>query len=173
MSRLISHHFIFWGRFFYAPQHFYTTMTYKILNALRKISILLLVIVFFIAYAALPEQVLVLLDGKGYPSLYLNRDVYFYGIVALLILTNLLIYVLGAFIQKTSVGNSRMAMHIIALPIVLNVFFMVSLTFIGILNGQENFDYASYRPIMYVSMALFLAWLVSLLVSFAKQKKLV
>lgn len=149
-------------------------MTLRVTNALRIISIIVLGFVFFIAYAGLPEQVLVLLNKGGNPTQYIGKNYFFYGTLALLIITNLLFYVLGYILRK-SVSNQAQTSgkFIFSLSIIINVFFSVALTFLAILNGQENFDYDSFAPFIYLSIGLFVVWLVAFMTSLVKSKKTV
>jgi len=149
-------------------------MTIRITNAFRIISIIALVFVFFIAYAGLPEQVLVLLDNEGNPTQYIGRNMFFYGTLSFLIITNLLFYVFGNLLRKsTHIQTQTGVKFIFSLAIIVNIFFAVALTFLGILNGQENFDYSSFAPFIYFSIGLFVAWVVAFMVSLAKAKKMV
>ena len=149
-------------------------MTLKITNALRIISIIILVVVFFISYAGLPEQVLVFLDGEGNPAQYLAKNYFFYGTLTTLILSNTLLYVLAIILGKsTNDLNQIIANHLMTLSIVINIFFSVSLTFIGILNGQENFDYSTFAPFIYLSQGLFVVWILVFIISLVRSKKTV
>jgi peptidoglycan biosynthesis protein MviN/MurJ (putative lipid II flippase) len=146
-------------------------MTFKITNALRIISIIVLVVVFFISYAGLPEQVLVLINDKDAPARYLDKNYYFYGVLVILILTNVLIYILAMLMSKSTKQKAQiMAKYLLTLAIVINIFFSVAQTFIGILNGQENFDYATFAPFMYLSPVLFGVWIVTFIFSLIKSK---
>jgi len=146
-------------------------MTYKIANALRLISILILVVVFFIFYAGLPEQVLVLIDELGNPTLYFPRDTFFYGTLSILIVANALLYMLSILLSKSTQETLKgVANYSMLLAVVVNVFFGVSLTFLGILNGRENFDYSSFAPFFYMSGSLFLIWVIFFLISILRQK---
>lgn len=149
-------------------------MNFKISNALRIISIIVLVVVFFIAYAGLPEQVLVMLDSGSNPFNYIDKDYFFYGTLVMIILANTLLYVLAIMLNKTVSPLSKISgVYVNVLSIIINVFFAVSLTFIGILNGQENFDYSSFAPFIYASQALFAVWAVAFVFSLIKLKKTV
>ncbi len=149
-------------------------MTIRITNALRIISIIVLVFVFFIAYAGLPDQVLVLLDNEGNPTQYIGRNMFFYGTLSLLIITNLLFYVLGNLLRKSiNEQAQKSGKFVFSLAIIINIFLAVALTFLGILNGQENFDYSSFAPFIYFSIGLFAIWLAAFMYSLAKAKKTV
>ncbi len=147
-------------------------MTFKIINALRIISLIVLTLVFFIAYAGLPEQVLVLLNNDGSPTRYVDKDYFFYGSLLVLLVTNLLFYVLANLLAKSVTKQAAVSSrYILSLSIIVNIFFSVALTFMAILNGQENFDYDSFAPFIYLSLGLFIVWLLAYLFSLAKLKK--
>ncbi len=149
-------------------------MTFKISNALRILSIILLVVVFFISYAGLPEQVLVLLDKNSNPVQYFNKHVFFYGTLAFFIITNTLFYILAFLFNKSvSLIAQLVAKYLMLLTIIINIFFCVSITFIAILNGQENFDYSSFAPFIYCSLALFVICALAFIISLLKIKKTV
>ncbi len=147
-------------------------MRFKVINALRIISIIVLVIVFFIAYAGLPKQILLLLDAKSNPLYYLPKNYFFYTSLSVFILSNVLFYVLAVLFGKSIKPiNKMVANYVLLLSIVINVFFATALTFIAILNGQENFDYSSFAPFIYLSPALFLIWVLTFLFSLGRLKK--
>lgn len=149
-------------------------MTSRITNALRIISIIVLAIVFFIAYAGLPEQVLLFVDKSGNPTHYISKNYFFYGSLALLIASNTLFYVLASILKKSENHiNQLLSNYMLSLVIIINVFFATSFSFIGILNGQENFDYTSFAPFIYLSFGLFVIWLFAFLFSLIKIKKTV
>jgi len=149
-------------------------MTLKITNALRVISIIILVVVFFISYAGLPEQVLAFIDSKGNPAQYFSKNYFFYGTLTILILSNTLMYVLAIMLGKsTNHINQVIAIHMMTMSVVINIFFSVALTFIAILNGQENFDYASFAPFIYLSQGLFVIWVLVFIISLIRSKKTV
>jgi len=147
-------------------------MTFKISNALRILSIILLGVVFFISYAGLPEQVLVLLDKNSNPTQYLGKDTFFYSTLAFFIITNVLFYVLAVMSNKSvSINTQLVGKYLMLLVIIVNIFFSVALTFMAILNGQENFDYSSFAPFIYTSLALFGFWGLAFMISLLKIKK--
>lgn len=147
-------------------------MTFKITNAFRILSIIVLVFVFFISYAGLPEQVLLVLDDNGNPIQYVVKNYFFYGTLAILIIANALIYVLANILRKsTKLINQVVSAHLMSLLIVINIFFMVVLSFIGILNGQENFDYSAFAPFIYLPVVLFFIWLITFVYSVIQLKK--
>ena len=147
-------------------------MTYKITNALRIISIIVLVFVFFISYAGLPEQVLIIIDAKGDPTQYVARDIFFYSSLTFIILSNILIYVLSIILLKTT--KQRMiliANYLMALATLINVFISVELSFLGVLNGRENFNYSYFSPFFFLSGGLFVIWVFSFIISLLRTKK--
>lgn len=147
-------------------------MTFKITNALRYISIIVLTIVFFISYAGLPEKVLLFIDESGNPIQYVLKNYFFYGTLTILIITNALLYILAIILNKSIINLSQLiANYLLSLSIIINVFFSVALTFLGILNGQENFDYSSFAPFIYFSQGLFVVWLLAFIYSLIRSKK--
>lgn len=147
-------------------------MTYRITNVVRLVSIFALVIVFFISYAGLPEQVLVLLDDAGNPTQYITRDFFFYSALAFIVLGNALFYVLSAILISSTKNILKLvANYLVVLVALINFFISVSLTFIGILNGRENFDYSNFAPFFYLSEGLFAVWLIAFIISIITTKK--
>ena len=147
-------------------------MVFKITNSIRILSIIALVIVFFISYAGLPEQVLVLLDGDGAPVQYVTRNLIFYSSLAFIVLGNTLLYVLSAILIASPQKVFRVvANYIVVLTALINLFFIVSLSFISILNSRENFDYTNFAPFFYLSEGLFAVWLMAFIYSLVTAKK--
>lgn len=99
-------------------------MTFKIVNTVRILSIIALVIVFFISYAGLPEQVLVLLDEIGAPVQYVTRDLFFYGSLSFIVLSNALLYVLSAILAASPKKTFQLiANYLVVLTAIINFFF--------------------------------------------------
>lgn len=147
-------------------------MSFKIKNAIRIISIIVLAVVFFISYAGLPEQVLLMLDKAGNPIWYVSKNYFFYGTLILLVIVNISIYLLALLMNNSIDRVSKViAQYLMLLSIVANIFFSVAITFIGILNGKENFDYSTFAPFIYLSLGLFIIWLLSFIFSVIKTKK--
>jgi len=86
----------------------------------------------------------------------------------------LLFYILANLLLKGGEVKTQLnGMYILALSAIANIFFAVTLTFLAIINGQENFDYNSFAPFIYLSLGLFIVWLLAYLFSLAKLKKTV
>lgn len=130
-------------------------MVLKLFKAVWFLSALGTLAILLFNYASLPETVVVQEDG---PTVYrLNRDTYFYSMLAFIAFVNVMVFPIG----KVFASQPDFRSWFYGLVIALNFFFIVSMNFVGVFNSGERFDYERIRYIIYLSVGLFIAWTIS------------
>lgn len=143
-------------------------MILKIFRVVWFFSILAVLGFFLYTYAALPDP-LVILDGEE--QLTIGKEVWFYSILALLAIFNMFVYVLRSLNRNKQEGEGFVAWFY-GLVICLNVFIIVTVSYISLFNGGERFEYERIGIIIYGSIALMVAWALAwpVYLIFAKKK---
>lgn len=143
-------------------------MILKIFRVVWFFSILAVLGFFLYTYAALPDP-LVILDGEE--QLTIGKEVWFYSILALLAIFNMFVYVLRSLNRNKQEGEGFVAWFY-GLVICLNVFIIVTVSYISLFNGGERFEYERIGIIIYGSIALMVAWALAwpVYLIFAKEK---
>ena len=146
-------------------------MTGKLINSLRLISIIVLFIAYMLAYASVPERVLISVDEVGNAQLFMSKSTLFYAGLTFMIIVNLVLFILLRLIRKGQTELSAVLYGWLSvLAILINIFFAFTASFIAVLNSRENFDYSSFGYIVYVIGGMFVIWLVGLIYTLLKAR---
>ncbi len=130
-------------------------MTLKLFKAVWFLSMLVVLANLLYVYAGLPEQVNLLEDGVETYSV--DREQLFYVAMAVIALANVLVYL---FSKKLAPDEDfRTWLH--GQVITLNIFFIIGMSFIGLYNSTERFDFSRIGFIIYSSVGLVVLWALS------------
>jgi hypothetical protein len=132
-------------------------MISKIFKAVWFVTVFAFVVVLMYIYAGLPEEVEVMQAGNMY--MLLGRESFFYVYLGIAALANFLIYSYYSISKKTAEDN--LLSWTMGLGILLNLFFIVSMNFIGLYNSLDNIEYRFSGTLLFVAVALLSIWLIS------------
>lgn len=130
-------------------------MILKIFKAVWFVSLLAVLANLLYVYAGWPEQVQ--LYAAGGEWFEVGREPLFYAAITAITVFNLLVYLFSKNVAPSETFRSWLHGQIIT----LNVFFIISLSFIGLYNSAEHFDYSRIGGIIYASVGLVLLWAIS------------
>jgi hypothetical protein len=130
-------------------------MALKIIKGVWFLSLMAFLGAFMYIYASLPESVLLL---EGDSAIELSRGAIFYGFLAIVGITNMLVFVVSRLFPADQI---QFKTWFYGLVITLNLFFIVALAFINLYNSTEKFDYSNIGYVIYGSIALVAIWLAS------------
>jgi hypothetical protein len=119
------------------------------------ISILGTLAALLFAYANLPENVLVSQQGADF--LYVEREGFFYGSLAVVTIVNSLVFLVSAVAKS----NIPLRTWFNGLVSVLNIFFIVSFLLINAINSTERFQLERTGFLIYGSIILIAVWAIS------------
>jgi hypothetical protein len=130
-------------------------MILKVFRGVWFISFLAVVANLMWVYVELPQDVV--LQEQDTKLITLNKEVLFYSWMALVGIVNVLVYVLN----KKLVPNEAFRSWFTGLIILLNIFFIISLSYIGLYNSSEKFDFIRAGAILYLAIGLLGVWVTS------------
>jgi hypothetical protein len=129
-------------------------MILKIFKAIWFFSLMATLAVFMYIYASVPDFIELSADGQ----LVISREGFFYSTLAVMALFNVLVFIINRLFKK---GMEHFVSWFYGLVICLNFFFMIVLGFLNLLNGGERFDFDRLAFLIYGSIGLVVAWIVS------------
>ena len=139
-------------------------MIVKIFSAIRFLSMLAVLANLLYVYASLPEQVVVLEEGVSTVSI--GREMLFYSAMIIIAIVNVTVYLFS----KNIAPSNEFRVWLNGLVIVLNVFFIIAMSFIAVYNSAEKYDFSSIGFIIYSSVGLVVLWMLSWPVYFIGSK---
>lgn len=128
-------------------------MIVKIFRALRFLSMLAVLANLLYVYASLPEQVVVFEEGINSHSV--GRDSLFYSAMVVIALVNVLVYLFSVKLAPAEDFRTWLNGQVL----VLNIFFIIAMSFIGVYNSAEKYDFASIGFVIYSSFGLVVLWM--------------
>jgi len=130
-------------------------MVLKIFRGVWFISMMAVFANLMYIYAYLPQQVALFEEELRIIST--DREVFFYVAMAAIALINVLVYLFS----KKVTPDEHFRIWVNGLVIVLNIFFIISMSFIGVYNSTEKFNFADIGFVIYGSVGLFVAWVAA------------
>jgi hypothetical protein len=130
-------------------------MILKIFKAVWFFSMLVTLASLLYVYAALPEEVVVQEDGVK--QVIVHRDTLFYVMTGIIAFVNVLVFILAKVVPEQEDFRAWFNGQIIT----INVFFIVGLFLVSLLNSQEKYDYARIAFVIYGSVVLIVVWAIS------------
>lgn len=124
-------------------------MGLKIFKAMWFVSMVAVLANLLYNYAGLPET-LSLADSAAPVS----REQFFYVMMGVICLVNFMVYPISRLFKSNL--DLRAWFH--GLVITLNIFFVITMNFIGLINSGERFDYSRISVIIYGSVGLIVVW---------------
>lgn len=121
----------------------------KLFKFFWLISLLLYFGTLLLIYAFLPEQVGINANTHGLPDEFISKENFFYVSLAVFALSNALFYALYKLLYATSrsaatVSAMRLRQAIgswlLGFAAVLNLFFMLAMSFFSMLNSKQKYD---------------------------------
>ncbi|MDQ3394460.1 MAG: hypothetical protein M3512_10170 [Bacteroidota bacterium] len=146
----------------------------RFIKFFQILSIIFFLPVLIFVYAYLPDQVVFSSARSGLAGTVISRETFFYGILILFVLSNILCIALGRAIlqlpaRETISGapiffNEASKGGVIAwlksFCIVLNAFFIFGAMYIGMLNNEEEIQSTNFNFLIYIGPILILIWLL-------------
>jgi len=130
-------------------------MGLKIFKVIWFFSLVTILGVFMYVYASLPEAVTV---SGGSKFISLTKESLFYIVLAILALTNASVFAVSRILPERDHDLKAWFYGLIACA---NLFFVVGLCFIALLNSSEKFDYPRIGGIIYGSLILLIGWAIA------------
>lgn len=130
-------------------------MTLKIFKAVWFLSVMVVLANLLYVYAGLPEQVSLIEEEAE--TLSVGKEQLFYSAMAVIALANVIVYLFS----KRLAPNEDFRIWLHGQVITLNIFFIIGMSFIGLYNSTERFDFSRIGFIIYSSIGLVALWALS------------
>ena len=130
-------------------------MIYKIFKAVWFFSLLATMAIFLYVYASLPQEITV---REGDQPIIISREVLFYSLLGVIALANTLTFIVGKLFTER---QNDFKTWFFGLVITLNLFFVTLISFSGVYNSGERFDYSNLGILIYGNIGLIILWVVS------------
>jgi hypothetical protein len=130
-------------------------MILKLSRGVWLISVLGLLAALLYVYAGLPEQMILMAQGSDF--VYGSRETFFYLFLVAITVINALAFVVGSLYSK----DRALRIWFNMLLVILNIFFVISLLFLGALNSSERVNFEKIGITVYVSVGLIAVWAVA------------
>jgi len=146
----------------------------KFIKFFQLLSIIIFLPVLIFVYSYLPEQVTLTSDRTGFLSDSISRETFFYTVLFLFALSNILCISLGRALRLLPARQSFTGMAVFynqaskdgiiawlkGFSIVLNSLFIFGTIYIGMLNNEEANQGIQYDFLLYIGPILILIWLL-------------
>ncbi len=127
-------------------------MVLKITKAVWFFSMLVCLGVLLYIYASLGE-IVTLLDGEA--PWTITRDAFFYVVMSSIAIMNVMAFVIN---KLYSADAEEFKSWFYGLIVTLNIFFVIGLSFVSLINSGEKFDYERIGVVIYGSVLLIVLW---------------
>jgi len=134
------------------------------------VSVPLFLVTLSYYYALLPGTVGVYFDASGLVSYSVLKGVFFYACIGVFVLTNGIIFLyrrmIKAHVNLDHIDFSQMNRVEInyhwfnGFSLMLNVFYILSILFIGLYNSREKFDINNYAALVYIGPIIIVSWIL-------------
>ena len=137
---------------------------HKVIKTFWGVSLLATLACLLFVYASLPDQVGYESDQVGQPVAFVTRDTFFYIMLSILAVANVLFYGLVHYANSRFRGGLLVTLQSwsFSFATVLNAFFAVAMLFINTFNSGEKFNYQNLGYLIYITLGLIMIWLLSL-----------
>ena len=129
-------------------------MVLKLFKGVWFISLCAVVVNLMYIYASLPEVVQFEQTNDG---VEVSRSGLFYGVLVAIAMVNMLSFV----VKKVYSDKEDFNTWLFGLIILLNAFFIVSVSYIGLYNSGERFEYDRLGPMIFGSLILTILWIAA------------
>lgn len=145
----------------------------SIVKAVRVISSLAFLGVLLYVYAYLPDPVKLPVDLGGIRELLVNKGNLFYIMVGIFAIVSTTSFFVVRLINTLPGSEIRFKKNLtnwsLSFLVVINIFLILSLVIIGIINNTERAGIGHYATLAYVGPVLLVIWLFLLIFVVAKR----
>jgi hypothetical protein len=157
----------------------------RFIKLFQIISILFFLPVLLIVYAYLPEQVGLTTDRMGLLGNQISRETFFYSVLFLFVISNILCISLGKALKQlparqslsgnaifyNSASKNEIISWLKSFCIILNALFIFGTIYIGMLNNEEAVQGKSYNFLFYIGPILIIIWILLFVIVILRRPK--
>jgi hypothetical protein len=147
----------------------------KILKSFTTLSIIIFLIILLVIYAYLPKSVGIIFSDSGEITWNVTRDSFFYSFLFTFFFLQLIFYLFTQFklnnVSHTSV-NERLTIWFRGAILLINLFFIFTVLFLGLANNAVDYSYSSIKGIGYAGSVLIFIWILAFPVFYYSKGKM-
>ncbi|CAN5626139.1 hypothetical protein BH23BAC1_BH23BAC1_39690 [soil metagenome] len=141
--------------------------------------------VLVLVYAYLPQEVGFTMDRSGLLAEQISREYFFYGMLAMFVISNILCIGLGKALEQlpaqhatsgggtvffNSVTKNAVIGWVKSFCFILNAVFIFGLMYIGMLNNAESIKGNNFGLFLFIGPILVIVWILMLIFILIRQK---
>jgi len=152
---------------------------HKIFKLLSRITVFIFLGILLYVYAFLPEVVNLYLDKSASGGLEIGKELFFYASLGVFIVSTLILSYLKKSLSLIPVNSTDSTMSVAkkshlrtwanSLSVVLNLFFIFTVSFVGLFHNDEHFNISYFAVIIYIGPFLMLASIFYLIYIFVSK----
>jgi hypothetical protein len=132
-------------------------MYLKIFRVVWFVTLVAFMVALLYGYAGLQEMVtLPYYGGESSKLVTFSKELFFYFFLGLAAFVNALVFIVRGLLKKKEFEPFKTWFH--GLVITLHIFFIIAISFVGVANSGERFDYSRIGIIIYSSVILIIIW---------------
>lgn len=153
---------------------------HKIFKLLSRITVFIFLGILLYVYAFLPEVVSLYLNKSASGVLEIGKELFFYVSLGVFIVSTLILSYLKKSLSLIPVNTSYSTMSVAkkshlrtwanSLSVVFNLFFIFTVSFVGLFHNDEHFNISYFAVIIYIGPFLMLASIFYLIYIFVSKK---
>lgn len=160
-------------------------MIFRFIKLIQIISIIIFLGVLVLVYAYLPQQVDFTIDRSGLFAETISREFFFYGMLAIFVISNILCIGLGKALEQLPAQHKKpgggavffnaatknaIIGWIKSFCFILNAVFIFGLMYIGMLNNADSIKGDNFGLFLFIGPVLVIIWLLLLVFIILRQK---
>ncbi len=142
----------------------------KAVGIVRFLSYAFFLVAMGLVYSYLSPQVEL---GMGPKAWVVSKDTFFYAILAIFVVINIVLRILSQNIKK-GIGRSWEAKTLawfLAIVPIINIYISLLVGFVGVINNPTHVSTTSYAYLNFFGPVLLVVWVIGFGTQFIKEKK--
>lgn len=146
----------------------------------RNLSIVAFLGLILFVYAYMPQEVKIWTDESNNVTHFVTKEMFFYSAIIIFIVVNLIFVAVGNLVDMLPVSSSSFLstetfkMYMIGwlrgLGVMINLFFMAAISFLGFLNNADYYDVSNFSLFAYIGQFLIFIWIFLFFFLLTKRK---
>lgn len=127
-----------------------------------SVSVVSALAVLLYVYAGLPQLVIYNFDSS-FLSKTVDKEVFFYISLGFLAIVNFISFAISKNINYRQEGIKELLKKwVLSFALVLNIFYIIIMNMVFLINSQEKFDFDHFGWLVYLSLGLLFVWILAL-----------
>lgn len=139
----------------------------KAVGIVRFLSIILFLGILGLSYAYLPVKPDLMAGTESY---MVDRGVFFYSVVGLFVVVNILFTIISKVLWIRSKAQPTLHAWQLSLTPIVNIYLTLLVGFVAVINNPTHISASSYGYLNFMGPIMIIAWIIGLIVLVMKSK---